>query len=253
MKKFAILMSVLTLVAAIPAASNAMVLPRFDDPRLGDGSAMPVLEIQVDGQAYNLGGTFKRTAVGYDFDYLGLAAGNGVHLWGAVDFDPSISYAVALTNNTAVDHDFMIVFSTVIVVDNYNFASSSFSASSTDGSDDGVTATPFGGPKMQHSFINGDAVLGDLGVDVGDACVDPAGGAVSAAYTFADVSRTFAPVSASNLGVSFGTTLSGHDVFSANGRTDLLLRGDVPTPEPNSLALLGGGLLTFLASRRRRK
>lgn len=247
MKKFVTFLSALALVAAIPAASHAMVLPRFDDPRFGDGSALPSLDVLVNGKSYNLTGTYTATALGYNFDYSGKTAGVDVHVWGALDADPSVFYGFSATNNTGGVVDFSVLYSIPTVVDSYTYALSSFSASSTDGSNDGVAALP-ALAKMQHSFINGQSILGDLGVDVGDACIDPAGPPISATYGFADVSNTFAPKLTNELDVALAFSLSAHDAFTANGRTDLNT-----TPEPNSLALLGGGLLTFLASRRRRK
>ncbi len=252
MKRSAILFSVLALAVVVPAASNAMILPRWDDTGYGTGE-IPTMDVMVDGHAYKLNGRMDRTVLGYNFNFQGTAGGMDVRLWGKMDSDPSLFYGFSATNTTNATHTFFVPFSVATVVDNYDHALSSFSASSTDGSDDGVTATPNPGAKMHHAYINGQSVSGALGVDIGDACIDPSGGSTSITYNFADISRSFAPVSASELDVDLGFDLSSHDAFTVNGRTDLLKTGDIPTPEPNSLALMGGGLLTYLASRRRRK
>lgn len=252
MKRSAILFSVLALAVVVPAASSAMILPRWDDTRYESGG-LQTLDVMVDGHAYKLNGRMDRTALGYNFNFQGIAAGMNVRMWGKMDSGPSLFYGFSATNSTNSAHTFFVPFSVATVVDNYDHALSSFSASSTDGGDDGVSATPNPGPKMHHAYINGQSVSGDLGVDIGDACMDPSGGSTSITYNFSDVSRSFAPVSTSELDVDLGFDLSSHDAFTVNGRPDLLKTGDIPTPEPNSLALMGGGLLTYLASRRRRK
>jgi hypothetical protein len=247
LKKMVLALTAAVAILGHAATSHASAMPLFDDSQDPGTYSMPGLDVWVDGAKYTLSGTRTVTAIGYDYNYSGTAGGADVYMWGKVDLDPSLLFGFGVTNNTGSDVTFTFDQSLVIATDTYNHAYSTFSASSTDGNNDGVSATPIGS-KIVQSSINAGAT--NLGVDIGDACVDPAGNPVSQVYNFADVNNSFAPTLASELDQHIAFKLSQHDAFTANGRTDLTASS--VTPEPNTLMFLGGGLLTFLASRRRK-
>ncbi len=173
-----------------------------------------------------------------------------------LDPDPSIAYAIGVTDLGAPS-GFSFIFGTPIVaVGSPNAVSGSIVGGLTDFTGDGVSLTPLFS-KVQASEVG--FPLTSTGVDVGDA-VTAGAGSPGALYTYG----AFSSGSISGPGPGPWTWLQMSSSFMLSGGSDsAALTGFTsidpgpprpPVPEPTSLALVAGGLLSMaiMGAKRRR-
>jgi hypothetical protein len=177
-----------------------------------------------------------------------------VQLSALLDPDPSIAYGIAVSDFGAPS-TFSFAFSTPIVaVSAPNTVQASIVGGLTDFTGDGVSLTPTGS-KVQVSEVG--SPLTNMGVDVGDG-LTVGTGAAGALYTYG----AFATVPTAGPGPGPWTTLQQSVSFTLSGGSDVaVLTGFAsiepgsprPVPEPTSLALMAGGLVSLAALVRKRR
>lgn len=174
-----------------------------------------------------------------------------VFLTGVLDPDPSIAYALTVTDFGA-STTFSFQFGTPIVpTGSPNVVAASLSGTLTDTTGNGVALTPVGST-VQTAAVNTST---NLGVDLGTA-------ASHSGTTQPPLSYAYGPFGAGPIagpGPGPWTSLFVHTVFTLSGDGDLAsLAGSAsinelsqPVPEPGLMALMAVGLGVMLGHRRR--
>lgn len=157
-----------------------------------------------------------------------------------LDPDPSIAYAVSVTDFGAPTAFSFLFFTPIVATASPSLVSASLSGALLDASGDGVTITPFMGPKIQSSQVS--SPLTGMGVDVNmGEVVGPLAGPVGT-WTGLQVTAAF-------------QLSGGNDQATLTGVASIVT-GELPpngrVPEPGSLALVVLALVSAgLACRRR--
>lgn len=206
------------------------------------------LQICANGDCLDLSGYLTPAGGNLTtFDANFTLGGSAIHLSGAYDSDPFITFAASTTNVIAGPVTYAFLFGTPIVPGLYGAATSSGSVTFTDGPD-GASSIATG--SIYPTYISGYGTLGlaatNLGVDLGTASC--AGGSTCNQGT---ASNTFPPTFYDNLEALLTYTQTGNgSVASWSGRVTLT-EALVAVPEPATFLLFGAGALAVLMRSRR--
>jgi hypothetical protein len=237
MKRYLII-AALTVYGAMANAAT-MVIPPPVQIQI-DGRIIEVPDVKPDVQkdvlVYNWGNLLGN---------LGISNMTVAQKW-----DPFVAYGVAVSNFTAVPISFTFIFSTPYVGGPYTLLSSSHSSSVTDSGSkpDGsiMVGTQAGYTHIHLPILDG---IGVAGGNRGDGC------ALLGTPGFSDAcdnssTPNVAVLSAASgiLSVELRFVLSPGDIYTANGRVELL---DRVVPEPATYAMAGVALLAAALYRRR--
>jgi hypothetical protein len=176
-------------------------------------------------------------------------------LFATTNPDPFVDYGFSVKNLTASALDVHFIINSPYVGGPYNLLRSSHTGSVTDSSN-GVVGTDaqviIGAPDM---FVHTPVVDGTKLLGTNPGCIAPTGPGGS---DFCGTAGLQVIPILSNVAGIFGVdvhfTVSPGDIYTLNGRVELLQEQGGPViPEPASMALLGSGLLTLAFVRYRRR
>jgi hypothetical protein len=177
---------------------------------------------------------------------LTTEAGDQVHISGALDPDPAISYSIGVTDFGAPSVFGFFFSSPIVVPAGPTSVNASISGGLTDFSGNGVTITPTGA-LLQISSVG--PPVTNMGVDVGPT-VSGGPGLPGANYTYGAFGA--GPIAGpagpwTTLSITLGFSLSGgNDSAALTGFAQIV-------PEPSSVFMLGAGVLGLLYFARRRQ
>lgn len=230
----------LTFSLVLSSASFAVALPTASF-RVGNSEAE--VPLVFDGKVYFIGNLDQASGEHY-FNYSDgeLSA----RISGVIDPDPSVSYAIAVTDFGAPSA-FSFTFSDPFTssISGANVVNSSVSAALTDATGDGISLTPTAG-FLQTSVLTAPST--SMGVDVG--------GAFSAPATTGPKTYTHGPFTAGPLPGPIGTWtgMSVTTAFTLSGGGDsAAITGFAQiVPEPTAFAFGAMATAACLLSLRRR-
>ena len=205
-----------------------------------DGSVVP-----VDTKLERLSDTAFRATFNASTDDLLVA--------GVVEFDadPFVEYSLAVKSFLDAPLTFSFTFTTPFIDGPWGVLQSSHSSSATDGKtsqsplNGSVTVGLAAGQSFVHVPLIDGADVAAGGISTGCALSGPNGFSDGCAG-FSNVVTGVSPTDATGtLGARVAFELSKTDLYSANGRVELL-----PIPEPGTLLLVGAGALSLALARR---